>query len=143
MAFIPEKLYKQIIGSTVNLCVDVCLRYNDKVLLIKRTEEPCKGIYWPIGGRIHKGETAEQAARRKIKEEIAIDYTGKLQAVGFYEDTYTENSFSKNTEYSTLSVVWCGELPEYSNIELDGTSESHGLFDKLPERFKISNFDYS
>jgi colanic acid biosynthesis protein WcaH len=71
---IPEKQYKQIINSTVNLCVDVCLRYNDKVLLIKRTEEPCKGVFWPVGGRIHKGEKAIEAARRKIKEEIGIDF---------------------------------------------------------------------
>jgi len=137
---IPEKQYKQIINSTVNLCVDVCLRYNDKVLLIKRTEEPCKGVYWPIGGRIHKGETAEQAARRKIKEEISVDYTNNLYPMGYYEDRYTTNSFSKNTDYCTLSIVFAGDLTGLPLINLDKTSEDYGIFSELPERFKVKTF---
>jgi colanic acid biosynthesis protein WcaH len=137
---IPEKQYKQIINSTVNLCVDVCLRYNDKVLLIKRTEEPCKGVFWPVGGRIHKGEKAVEAARRKIKEEIGIDFKGDLYPMGFYEDRYKENSFSKNTDYCTLSIVFAGDLEGLPNIVLDKTSEEIGFFNELPSRFKVQTF---
>jgi colanic acid biosynthesis protein WcaH len=138
--FIPEKEYKQIINKTVNLCVDVCLRYNDKVILIKRTEEPCKGVYWPIGGRIHKGETAEAAARRKILEEIGIAFTGALIPMGYYEDHYTENAFNKNTSYDTLSIVFAGDLEGLPNIQLDDTSDDFGLFDELPKRFRVKKF---
>ena len=138
--FIPEKEYKQIINKTVNLCVDVCLRYNNKVILIKRTEEPCKGVYWPIGGRIHKGETAEAAARRKILEEIGIAFTGALIPMGYYEDHYTENAFNKNTSYDTLSIVFAGDLEGLPNIQLDGTSDDFGLFDELPKRFRVKKF---
>ena len=140
MSFIPDKLYKQILGNTVNLCVDVCLRYNDEVVLIKRTEEPCKGVFWPIGGRIHKGETAEDAARRKIKEEIGIDFEGALIPVGFYEDQYTENSFSRNTDYCTLSIVFAGELDDMPMFKLDETSEEIGTFSELPDRFRVQTF---
>ena len=140
MSFIPDKLYKQILGNTVNLCVDVCLRYNDGVVLIKRTEEPCKGVFWPIGGRIHKGETAEDAARRKIKEEIGIDFKGPLLPIGFYEDQYTENSFSRNTDYCTLSIVYAGELDDIPMFKLDETSEEIGTFAELPERFRVQTF---
>ena len=138
--FIPEKEYKQIINKTVNLCVDVCLRYNDKVILIKRTEEPCKGVYWPIGGRIHKGETADAAARRKIVEETGIFFTGALIPMGYYEDHYTENSFQKNTSYDTLSIVFAGDLVGLPNILLDSTSDDFGLFDELPKRFRVKMF---
>jgi 8-oxo-dGTP pyrophosphatase MutT (NUDIX family) len=138
--FIPEAKYKQILNYTVNLCTDVCLRYNNKVLLIRRNEEPCKNVYWPIGGRIHKGETADQAARRKIKEEIGIDFEGDLYPIGFYEDQYTENSFSKKTDYCTLSIVFGGDLVGLPNIVLDDTSEAFGLFDILPERFRVKTF---
>jgi len=138
--FIPEKQYKEIIKNTVNLCVDVCLRYNDKLLLIKRTEEPCKGVFWPIGGRIHKGERAIDAAKRKIKEEIGIDFKGELYPIGFYEDRYTSNSFSKKTDYCTLSIVWVGDLEGLPSIILDGTSEEYGLFEELPKRFKVTTF---
>ena len=139
--FIPEKEYKQIINKTVNLCVDVCLRYNDRVILIKRREEPCKGVYWPIGGRIHKGETAEAAARRKILEETGIAFTGKLIPMGYYEDHYTQNAFSRNTSYNTLSIVFAGDLEGLPNIILDKTSDDFGLFDELPKRFSVKMFD--
>lgn len=84
--YIEDSLYKQILENSVNLCVDVLLRYDHKYLLIKRKEEPCKGIYWPIGGRIHKGEGAEQAARRKIFEEIGIDFSAPIKPIGYYEE---------------------------------------------------------
>ena len=138
--FIPEKQYKQILNNAVNLCVDICLKYNNKVLLIRRTEEPCKGIYWPVGGRIHKGETADQAARRKIKEEIGIDFTGELYPVGYYEDTYDSNSFASKIEYCTLSIVFAGELIGLPNFMLDQTSDDMQLFDALPERFRVKMF---
>lgn len=138
--YIPEKQYKQILNSTVNLCVDICLKYNNKVLLIRRTEEPCKGVYWPVGGRIHKGETADQAARRKIKEEIGVDFNGKLYPVGYYEDTYDANSFASNIQYCTLSIVFAGELKGLPNVMLDQTSDDMQLFDNLPERFRVKMF---
>jgi colanic acid biosynthesis protein WcaH len=138
--FIPEKEYRQILNKTVNLCVDVCLRYNDRLILIKRTEAPCKGVYWPIGGRIQKGETADAAARRKILEEIGIAFTGQLIPMGYYEDHYLENAFNKNTSYDTLSIVFAGDLVGLPNIQLDATSDDFGLFDELPKRFRVKKF---
>ena len=136
---IPNDLYKEIISCTVNLCVDIFLQKEEKYLLIKRTQEPLKGDFWPIGGRIHKGETAEQAARRKIKEEIGIDYSGKLTAVGYYEDQYTANSFLTETQYHTLSIVFLGVIDDIQ-INLDHTSNDYGYFKNFPQRFLIKKF---
>lgn len=139
---IPEDTYKLILDNVINVCTDVCLKYQDRYLLICRTEEPCKGVFWPIGGRIHKGESAEDAARRKILEEIGVVYTAPLIAIGYYEDTYTENSFATNTNYSTISIVFEGDLnlDNLHGFRLDNTSNSVGLFEFLPERFKIRKF---
>lgn len=134
---IPDDTYRIIIDNVINVCTDVCLKYKGRYLLIQRTEEPCKGVFWPIGGRIHKGETAEQAARRKILEEVGIHYTGTLKNTGYYEDQYTENSFSNNANYCTISIVFEGELHDVEKITLDNTSENWGFFDNLPERFKV------
>lgn len=144
MTFIAEPLYKEIISNTVNLCVDVLLRYEHRYLFIKRLEEPCKDVFWPIGGRIHKGETAEVAARRKILEEIGIDYTKELNPIGFYEDTYEVNNFGEGP-YSTLSIVFLGYIDkeQYQNINLDSTSSQYKLKRYMPERFKVNTFsDY-
>jgi ADP-ribose pyrophosphatase YjhB (NUDIX family) len=134
---IPEPLYKDIISNTINLCTDVVLRYKDQFLFIRRTEEPCKDVFWPIGGRIHKGETAEQAARRKIKEEIGLDFKGHLEPIGYYEDKYDKNSFGLDIEYCTMSIVFFGVIKEWKDITLDETSSGWGLFNEFPERFKV------
>jgi len=140
--FIPEPTYKTIIDNSVNVCVDVCLRYENRYLLIKRNEEPMKNIYWPIGGRISKGEKAEEAARRKIKEEIGIDFTEELRPIGYYEDTYDVSSFGKMS-YSTISIVWFGYLSkeQVENIQLDYTSDSYDFQSFLPERFKVRTYE--
>ena len=141
--FIPDNEYKEIITKTTVLCIDVILRHKDKVLLVKRTEEPCKGVYWPVGGRVQKGETVDATARRKIKEEIGIDFKGTLIPIGFYEDTYSENSFENNTEYSTFSLVFVGDLNKEAKsikVKLDKTSDDFGYFDYLPDRFVVQRF---
>ena len=140
--FIPEETYKIILNNSVNVCVDVCLRYNNRYLLIKRNEEPMKGVYWPIGGRVFKGERAEDAARRKIKEEIGIDFTDELRPIGFYEDTYDVSSFGQMS-YSTISTVWFGYLSEdqVEAIQLDRTSDSYDFQSFLPDRFKVRTYE--
>ena len=138
---LPDPIYQTIISNSVNLCTDIFLYHKDKILLVRRTQEPCKGIFWPIGGRIHKGETAEQASRRKIKEEIGIDFKGPLLPIGFYEDQYTSNTFLENTHYHTLSIVFRGQIDEISNIKLDKTSDDYDFFDNMPLIFKLQKFE--
>ncbi len=144
MNYIEPTLYKTIIDNTINICVDVFLNYNNKFVLVKRLEEPMKGVYWPIGGRIHKGEKALDAAKRKIQEEFcSLDNIEEesLVAAGYYEDQYTSNSFSNETHYHTLSIVFFGKIISLDNIKLDSTSEDWGLFSDLPERFTIKPFE--
>ena len=140
--FIQANEYKKIIQKIPILCVDIILRHQDKVLLIKRSDEPCKGIYWPIGGRVHKGESVDAAARRKILEEIGIEYKGALIPIGFYEDNYTESAFEAKTEYSSFSLVFVGDLNKEINtkVKLDKTSDDFGYFDTLPKRFVVKRF---
>ncbi len=137
---LSDQLYKTIIDNAINLCTDIFLYHNGKMLLVRRTQEPCKGLYWPAGGRIRKGETADQAARRIIKKELGIDFSGELQPIGFYEDQYSANSFMTNTHYHTLSIVYRGELDDISNIILDDTADDFQLFDKMPLTFKLQSF---
>lgn len=138
---LPDHIYQTIISNAVNLCTDIFLYHKDKILLIRRTQEPCKGVFWPIGGRIYKGETAEQASRRKIKEEIGIDFKEPLFPIGFYEDHYTTNSFVENTHYHTLSIVFRGQIDDISNISLDKTSDDYNFFDNIPSIFKLQKFE--
>lgn len=44
----------------------------DAVLLVKRRDEPSRGLWSPPGGSLELGETAEQAAVRETAEETGV-----------------------------------------------------------------------
>lgn len=69
---IEQNLYDQFIGSMPIVCVDVAITYNNKILLIKRRDEPMAGEWWLPGGRLLKGESLTGCALRKAKEETGL-----------------------------------------------------------------------
>mgnify|MGYP001206105949 FL=1 len=72
---IPEKEYQKIIKSMPIFCVDFLFKCGDKHLLIKRNEEPCKGLYWVVGGRLFHKEKIHELAERVHKREVGKYYS--------------------------------------------------------------------
>jgi colanic acid biosynthesis protein WcaH len=72
-AFIDQELYDQILRHMPIACVDVAIVCNGCVLLVRRDDAPAKGAWWVPGGRVFKGETMRDTARRKAKEEVGLD----------------------------------------------------------------------
>ncbi len=70
---IPDNLYDLIIHSIPIACVDVAIIAKGSVLLVKRNDSPAKGEWWLPGGRVFKGETMRQTAKRKALEEVGIE----------------------------------------------------------------------
>ncbi len=64
---------------------DMVLVEDGKVLLVKRGREPFKGQWALPGGMIEEGETAEQCARREMREETGLDVE-PVKLVGVYSD---------------------------------------------------------
>ena len=128
---IPSKLYKRIVELVPILCVDIVLTYKGKYILVKRVNEPLKGLWWIVGGRAFKGDKTLNTARRKVREETGL--TAKnFDIVGIYEDSYAKSAFGVPT--SSVSVVYQAEVEKF-NPKLDKTSSDIRLFDKLPKRF--------
>ena len=64
---------------------DMVLFERGKVLLIKRGKEPFLGKWALPGGRIEDEETAEQCAKREMKEETGLDVS-IIRLIGVYSD---------------------------------------------------------
>ena len=98
--------------------VGVVVLSNHKVLLIKRGQEPSKGLWTVPGGLVELGETIEQAIEREIFEEchihIRID-----RALDVFE--YIENEQDKiRYHYIVLEYLAHyidGELAAASDID--------------------------
>lgn len=133
---IPTELYKKIVEVLPILCVDIIIKnLNDNYLLIKRANNPLKGEWWVIGGRVLKCESLKQAAIRKLEEEVGLKIT-TLKLVGYYEDQFEENYFGSQTPFHSVSIVFSTIIEDSQQIKLDYQSLEWKYSKNLPERFQ-------
>lgn len=140
---IPPLEYNKIVDLMPILCVDVIIRSSDgeKVILVKRNNEPRKGEWWVIGGRVLKGETLEQAVARKMWEEAGI-YKGsvKPKCLGYYEGLFQEHRFDFEGLLHTVSIVF--EVRYYGPpiLTLDSQSSEWKWSEDLPKGLYIKGW---
>jgi len=74
--YIPEKKFREI-ERLVPLASFNAIIVDDKgrVLVMKRNNQPAKGLYWFPGGRIKRGQSLEEALKEKIKEETGLEWS--------------------------------------------------------------------
>jgi hypothetical protein len=53
---------------------DIYVEHNKGILLVRRREEPAKGILWPLGGRLERGMSMEDSLAKKVKDESGLDF---------------------------------------------------------------------
>jgi hypothetical protein len=87
--FLPSDLYGKLVRDCVVFCVDIVLvrKTSDnkqECLLVKRSSEPAKGLWWWPGGRMLKGETFFDAAKRKAQQETGLDDVTCIQVLGIW-----------------------------------------------------------
>ncbi len=86
------------------LCATAIVIRDNKLLVVKRSEEPFKDHWDFVGGYVAKNETPEDGLRREIKEELNV--SSHLSYIGSFAGTasYKEN------HYPILSMVYLAEL---------------------------------
>lgn len=132
---LPPEQYRTVLEQVPILCVDgIIVNQQGQVLLVKRKNEPFRDEWWVPGGRVLKGETLEQAFRRKMKEELGIEVK-ILMPVGYYEEQHADGAWNVPGGVHAVSVVFCA-LPLGLDITLDDQSSTWGFFDELPAAFR-------
>lgn len=102
--YVSPALYKKILDSVPVPCVDAVIVNGNSFLLGKRANQPAKGKWWLIGGRVLKGETLLQAVRRKVREETGL----AIRSVKFLDNTETifRNSHFKGIASHTINSIF-------------------------------------
>lgn len=141
MNLIPLDKYAEIIKVLPILCVDVIVQNTlGEYLLIKRANEPKKDQWWVIGGRVHKGETLEEAAIRKVREETGLE-AKNMRPIGYFELVNGMNPFGLLFKYHAISVVFMTVIDDHQPINLDKQSVGFKFAKELPVDFHIRPFE--
>ena len=141
MNFIPTEQYATIISVLPILCVDVLIiNQFGEYLLVKRANEPKKDVWWPVGGRVHKGETLEQAVIRKVREETGLSVK-TMKPVGYFEAVADVNPFDSRLPYHSVSVIFATVVNNQSHVKLDNQSVEWKYSKELPSSFCMRSFE--
>jgi colanic acid biosynthesis protein WcaH len=115
------------------------IEVDGRYLLVKRNNAPKKGRWWVPGGRIHKGESAVSAVKRKAMEETGLDIHD-IEPLGYYECVFKRSSFGRMPGgYHAISIVFVCKA-SLKEISLDDQSSGWKL-GNLPKDFKIRYFN--
>ena len=97
--------------KSVPICtVDVLFlnQQMSKIILFKRNNEPVKGIYYTIGGRLLKDERLLDCAKRQAKREVRITLKNKdLNLGGIQEDIHSNSAFKGATYHAVGVFYYC------------------------------------
>lgn len=90
------------------------LNERGELLLTKRAYEPEKGKLDLPGGFVDIGESAEDAAKRELKEELNLEIDG-ITYIGSYPNEYV---YSGVTIY-TLDMAFVGKVADFQHMKAD------------------------
>ncbi|MFH1894574.1 MAG: NUDIX domain-containing protein [Patescibacteria group bacterium] len=133
--FIPENLYKRIIGFVPICCVDLVVKQGNKFLLVKRVEYPLKNKWWFPGGRVLFGESLNSAVLRKLREETNVKKAKKIKFLGIGELKFKRGQF--NGPIHGIVCVFLVEIDKNrtNNVRPDRTSSQVRWFDFIQRNF--------
>lgn len=112
-----------------------CIVFDElkRVLLIRRKNEPFRGQYALPGGFIEVGETAEDSARRELKEETGIE-AGNLRLLGVYSDP------KRDPRHHTITIAYLVRADGQAPVAGDDAATAE--FVAHPEKQKLA-FDHN
>jgi colanic acid biosynthesis protein WcaH len=131
--FIPPKIFRIITKHAPIVSNDILLRFKGKYLLLKRKNEPAKGLWWTPGGRVYKNERIMDSVRRVIKEELGIKKIKIKKLLGIFESFCTPGKF-RQKDIFYISFGFLVEPVGHFKIKMDSQHSEYKFFSKPPKK---------
>jgi ADP-ribose pyrophosphatase YjhB (NUDIX family) len=99
------------------------LRDDGRALFIRRAKDPAKGRLALVGGFVDIGESAEDALRREVREEVQLE----LDELRFLSSRPNEYPY-QDTIYPVVDLVFVARTPDHDKAAaLDGVASFEWL----------------
>jgi len=92
--------------STV-LTHDVMINVDGKLLLVRRENDPARGLLYPIGGRALRGMPYDESLRKRVRSECGLEIED-LVRVGEGRNCYPDDPFGHGKGTDTHSLMYVG-----------------------------------
>ena len=128
--FLTIDKYKEVLDITPVCTVDILFFNEDKTktLLFKRENEPMRGVYFSIGGRLLKGESLEDCAVRQASREIGVEVAKEDLTFGGIQEEIHPNSRFEGVSYHAVDIFYGCVLRSDEEIRLDEQHSDYRWF---------------
>jgi len=137
--FLSKAFYEQAIAELPIFCVDIFLlnlRTNN-YLLVFRKNRPAQGIFCLPGGRLNKGESFFDAAKRKCEEEVGVTIEPK-KAISVFNLIFPDSEWGSPAHTPAVVIFATCDIEE----ELVSLDKLHATY-RWSSLFEPSNVDYT
>jgi mutator protein MutT len=126
------EFYLNAAAAVAGLIVDS----QGRLLITVRGKEPGKGKWDLPGGFVDPGESAEEALRREVREEVGLEVTA-VQYLGSYPNTYEY----KGVRYATMDMGFVCQVGDISQATARESDIESILF-KSPRQIDLGRFAF-
>jgi colanic acid biosynthesis protein WcaH len=125
---LEKEIFKTVVKNTPLVSIDLCIVWDEKILLGKRKNEPLKGFFFTPGGRIFKNEAHIDCLNRIARSELGliINDLKQVKLMGVWDHFYNNSVFGNevSTHYVNLPhYVYYDKKPELMTDDQHDTLE--------------------
>ena len=91
---LDKQIFEVVVKSSPLVSIDLIVKNEDKVLLGKRVNNPAKGYFFSVGGRIFKNEKINDAMARIAQAELGVSLQSAPKFIGVFEHFYDDSDFN-------------------------------------------------
>ncbi len=104
--FLDKTFYQEAIEKLPIICVDILVvdPSAEKYLVLLRKMKPKKNVYWVPGGRMNKGETFFESAKRKCWEKGRIEVKTK-KVLGIYNLMFPDSEWNSSAHNPVVAIL--------------------------------------